>query len=177
MKLFTKAENTADLGEKPDTTPEWYDRFFANVFKFSANVRACWIWTGAFDGDGYGMFSYGRVSKTGGRTAAQRAHRFVFEKFMGAPIPGDLVVMHMCDTPQCVNPLHLCLGTIDDNMADRNRKGRQARGERNRGARLTEAQVLEIRASTEHPNILAERYGVSAPLIYNIISRRIWRHI
>lgn len=180
MSLFTKAENTSGLGKKPappDVLPEWHRKFFANVFRISRSPQACWIWTGPFDGCGYGMFSHDRISKSGGRTAAHRAHRFLYEKFLGVEIFGGLVVMHSCDTPQCVNPLHLGLGTIDDNMADRNRKGRQARGERAHRSRLTETQVLEIRASDETAVRLAARYQVSTPIIYNIRARRIWRHI
>ena len=38
--------------------------------------------------------------------------------------PGDLVVCHTCDHPNCINPLHLYLGTQGDNLKDRARKGR-----------------------------------------------------
>lgn len=175
MPLFHKHEGPI-AAPPPDVLPDWHTRFFMRVFKFG-DRNGCWIWTGPFDECGYGMFSYERASARGGRTAAQRAHRFLFEKFLGTSIPGGLVVMHACDTPQCVNPFHLSLGTIDDNMIDRNSKGRQARGERNANAVLTEGDVLSIRASTDHADALAARFGVSAPLIYNIRSRRIWRHI
>ena len=73
--------------------------------------------------------------------------------------------------------LHLYVGTIQCNVADRDRKGRQARGESNAHAKLTKQQVLDIRASDRHPNEIAAEYGVSVPLIHNIVSRRIWRHI
>lgn len=175
MGLFKPADGPTSP-PPPDVQPDWYERFFMCVFKLDG-WRGCWVWTGPFDGSGYGMFSWERQSKTGGRTAAQRAHRFAFEKFLGATIPESLVVMHACDAPQCVNPMHLSLGTIDCNMADRNRKGRQARGERAWRSRLTADQVLEIRASTEIATRLATRYGVSLPVIYNIRARRIWRHI
>ncbi len=161
---------------KPDVaTPDWYPRFFASVYRFSR--KGCWIWTGPFDACGYGMFSYDRKSSTGGRTAAVRAHRFCLEQYQGIKIPNDMVVLHRCDTPQCVNPVHLLVGTIDDNMADRNSKGRQARGEKNAIAKLTTQQVLEIRASDLRPMDLAAIYGVSPGLISNIRARRIWRHI
>jgi hypothetical protein len=39
-------------------------------------------------------------------------------------IPRGLVVCHRCDTPLCINPDHLFLGTQKDNMADRAKKVR-----------------------------------------------------
>lgn len=32
--------------------------------------------------------------------------------------------MHTCDTPMCVNPDHLRIGTQKENMDDRDKKGR-----------------------------------------------------
>lgn len=91
-------------------------RFWAKVRKGS--VSACWLWTGGKFKSGYG--SIGR----GGRgTGCARAHRVSYELNVG-PIPPGLHVLHMCDTPACVNPRHLWVGTQQDNMADRKAKGR-----------------------------------------------------
>ena len=56
------------------------------------------------------------------------AHRVAYQVFKGE-IPAGMCVMHTCDTPLCVNPDHLRLGTHQENIADRSRKGRT----RNRG--------------------------------------------
>lgn len=37
---------------------------------------------------------------------------------------------HTCDNPWCINPDHLYIGTIDDNIDDMIERGRSNRGER-----------------------------------------------
>lgn len=75
----------------------------------------CWIWMGSKDKDGYGLISIN--SKYIG------AHRVSWKLHFG-PIPNNLFVCHHCDTPSCVNPYHLFLGTHQDNMKDAGRKHR-----------------------------------------------------
>lgn len=75
----------------------------------------CWLWTGAMTADGYGT-----VSVSGRMT---RAHRWAVA-LDGRDATGK-VVMHKCDTPLCVNPAHLTIGTPADNVADMIAKGRR----------------------------------------------------
>jgi hypothetical protein len=80
----------------------------------------CWHWKASLARGGYGSFRFhGR---------AQQAHRVAWQLTHGA-IPPGFDVLHRCDTPGCVNPGHLFLGTHADNMADKVAKGRQAKGE------------------------------------------------
>jgi hypothetical protein len=81
----------------------------------------CWMWTGAIDRKGYG-----RVWNPG-RTAL--AHRIVWE-LLRSPLIRTQCLLHTCDTPLCVNPDHLWIGTRQDNNRDRDSKGRVARGAR-----------------------------------------------
>ena len=52
-------------------------------------------------------------------------HRVAWEAYNCEPIPEGMHVMHSCDNPMCFNPEHLSLGTNEDNIADKCRKGRQ----------------------------------------------------
>lgn len=123
----------------------------------------CWNWIGMRKN---GKRPYGRTyvgSRTDGTRKVVSAHRHSYEVFNG-PI-GDLHVCHRCDNPPCVNPDHLFLGTAKDNADDRDRKGRNSpapvyRGASGTNAKLTDAQVAEIRASTESSAAIAPRYGV-----------------
>jgi hypothetical protein len=106
------------------------------------------------------------------------AHRISWEIHRG-PIPPGLHVCHKCDTPSCVNPDHLFLGTAADNMADKCAKGRGnfRRGMTSGRAKLTDADVVAIRADRRLQAEIAEAYGVSNPIISRIKSRKIWAHV
>jgi hypothetical protein len=82
----------------------------------------CWLWTASLDADGYGKFA---VGLGGSAQRHVRAHRFAYETFVGS-IADGLVVCHRCDTPNCVRPDHLFLGTPLDNNDDKVSKGRAA---------------------------------------------------
>lgn len=115
------------------------ERFWSKV----AIGDGCWLWLRARFDDGYGAFRFDNRQ--------YRAHRFAWLETRGS-LPSDMLVLHHCDTPLCVRPDHLFLGTPADNMADRDRKGRQARGERH-GSRTHPERVPrgERHGSRSHP--------------------------
>lgn len=82
----------------------------------------CWIWTGAWNQAGYGRVGPRRYPGLP-RKESPLAHRMFYEHHIG-PIPAGMLVMHKCDTPLCVNPAHLTIGTNADNAADKIAKGR-----------------------------------------------------
>ncbi len=137
----------------------------------------CWLWTGAKNGGGYGVFHLGRQD---GKQLRAGAHRYSYALHNG-PIPAGMDVLHKCDNPACVNPDHLFLGTQADNDADRNAKGRQAKGARMGAAKLTEGQVLAIRRAYADGRAklkkLAAEYGVSAMQIWRVVSRQQWTYL
>ena len=75
----------------------------------------CWLWLGAVDRYGYG--------KSHGTDGWKPVPRLFYIAHVGQ-IPYGAQVCHKCDTPLCVNPSHLFLGTARDNAVDRERKRR-----------------------------------------------------
>ena len=72
------------------------DRFWSKVE--GDDPLGCWLWTGTAP-SGYGKFSI----STG---VSVYAHRYAYAAMVG-PIPDGLHLDHTCQTPRCVNPLHL----------------------------------------------------------------------
>lgn len=77
--------------------------------KFFVAENGCWLWQASLTTKGYGSFWDG--------SRLDRAHRYSYKTFRGE-IPKGLIVMHKCDIPACVNPVHLQLGTYQDNVDD-----------------------------------------------------------
>lgn len=165
---------------QPARPPE--ERFWEFVER--RDVDACWLWQGALDKDGYGVFGFDSIVKT------VRAHRFSWKATNGDP--GKLLVLHECDVRPCVNPKHLFLGTNKDNSQDMSRKGRcrpgiqlhpelAARGEQHGMTSLTEKQVQDIKRRYR-PRIvtltnLAKEYDVAVGTVHNIVTGVTWGHV
>jgi hypothetical protein len=89
------------------------ERFWSHVRK----TETCWLWQSTLSNRGYGLFSL-----YGGRQVL--THRFAYELTYGLILPG-IHCLHHCDTPGCVRPDHLFLGSHSDNMRDAKKKGRR----------------------------------------------------
>ncbi len=139
------------------------ERFDGKVFRGGD----CHTWRGCIDRKGYGHFRINRKSPL--------AHRVAYELYVGK-IPSGMCVLHRCDNRACVNPDHLFIGTNDDNVADRVRKGRSMSmpGEDNPGAKVTRKLVLKIRADSRSCRSMAREYGLSHVQIAKIKGRRAW---
>lgn len=130
--------------------------------------ESCWTWIAGMARGGYGRFY------VGGK--AMRAHRYSWMFYIG-PIPDGMYICHTCDNRACVNPEHLFIGTAADNSADMKRKGRSQAGENNGRDKLTNSDVLDIRASSQHYKTLCKRFDVSYSTIHKIKRRVTWTHI
>lgn len=102
-----------DTQEAPERI--WADeKFWPNVDK----QEDCWIWTGTTLGKGYGSIQPDPSKRRTG------AHRFSWALHNGRWPNKGKVIMHSCDQPLCVNPLHLTEGTQSENLKDCVEKGR-----------------------------------------------------
>jgi hypothetical protein len=104
----------------------------------------CWLWTGRrmsnpkFD---YGIIRLPRLRKN------ISAHRLMFALKYGL-IPNKLSVLHKCDTPRCVNPHHLFLGTQSDNhldMVSKNRHHKSQKGFKHPSSIFTEQTLTKAK--------------------------------
>jgi len=125
----------------------------------------CWIWLRSTDGDGYGLHYY--------QGKKHRAHRRSYELFNGQ-IQDGMLVCHRCDTPACVNPAHLFLGSCKDNLQDALKKRRFAVGEKNNKAKLTAYQVEFIKTCRLPTSQLVHDFGVSKSSINRIKRGATW---
>ena len=148
------------------------ERFWAKVIK--AGPDECWLWTGAPDKNGYGRLW---VSQGQAGNITFRAHRYSFEIHNGGAT-GNLFVCHTCDTPSCVNPAHLFLGTPQDNMTDKTKKGRggDLKGSNNGAAKLDNDKVRAIRAmrGTGTLKEIGARFGVDGSTVGYILRGERW---
>ena len=138
--------------------------------------KQCWEWQGS-KRNGYGRMIVG--SRKDGTRKSKSAHRVSYEIYHGE-IPTDMVVCHKCDNPCCVNPSHLFVGTVQDNVSDREAKSRNKiqNGSKNGRAKLNENQVLEIRKKRNSGmsfEKIAKEYGVCKKTIIRAVSGYNWK--
>lgn len=118
-----------------------FKRLYEN---YKVNGSGCWEWQGQTGGTS----PYGQIKKFGKFVGT---HRLSYELCRGE-IPEGMVVCHHCDNPICINPDHLFLGTMKDNMHDMINKGRRVQGKNNprRGIRSKQAKPVMV---------LGKKYG------------------
>lgn len=130
----------------------------------------CWLWSGN------SVAGYGRLTLRGVGLLAHRAAFFA----AGGDLQLEMDVLHSCDTPACINPAHLRLGTHQDNMADRKSRGRSSggdlKGEQCPWAKVSAEQVAAIRGESRPGRLAAPEYGISKAQFYRIKRRERWSH-
>jgi len=139
------------------------DRFWAKVQK----TDSCWLWDGGKSHNGYGVFSI----KYKGYRATHVAWFLTYGKF-----PTQWL-LHSCDNPSCVNPLHLHEGSAGDNNKEKVERGRCPQGINVYNARFTEQDIRDIRSDKRYLREIAVEYGVHLNTIHAIKSGKNWKHV
>lgn len=135
----------------------------------------CLVWTGLVTSDGYGLIRVGKRKRL--------VHRVAYRLTHGADaLPDDVILLHKCDNPPCVNVSHLTPGTHADNVHDCMTKGRGdcPKAEEHPHAKLTVDDVLSIRARIaggEKGVDLAKEFGVWPSAISKAKNGRTWREL
>ncbi len=125
----------------------------------------CWPWTGRISAAGYGICTIRRQKLL--------AHRVALVLAGTTPLPSQCV-LHSCDCPHCVNPIHLRVGSHADNSRDRVARKRVPNRKLSEGsvaaARLANADGRSIRS-------LAKQHSVSWPVMWNAVRGVTWKHV
>lgn len=154
----------------PILTEKQQERFWPKVQKSDG----CWLWTGSTSSRGYGNFVVGGNINC-------LAHRLSWAIANQQEAPMDKVMRHKCDTPLCVNPAHLELGTQKENIADAKRRGHYIFGEHNGKAKLTDFEVYAMRRLHYVDGLtiveVGRRYNVTGDTAWSAIRGKTWAHV
>lgn len=75
-------------------------------------------------------------------------------------MPAEAYVLHRCDTPRCINPDHLILGTQAENMQQANNSGRKSH--------LDAEAANKIKGDKRPGAVIAAEYGITRDHVYKI---------
>lgn len=145
------------------------DQFFADRMVVD-EATGCHEWQRHVSQNGYGTVKHKRKQWP--------AHRFMWA-YKNGDIPDGMVICHKCDNRCCINPDHLFLGTTQDNVDDKMKKGRftPLRGEKSGTAKLKEQDVIAILRDSRPQAKIARDYGVSQSNICLIKQRKAWQEV
>lgn len=173
------ADNNVYHSKIPNLDEGIINRFWDKV-ALTEDYNLCWIWQAGCSERGYGRYHI--IDRD------FAAHRIAYVLHYKKD-PLEFGVLHSCDNPRCVNPKHLFLGTNNDNVQDKVKKGRQARPtnkwkgkERpeikkwnNPQNKLSESQWYEVKNIYEKGKLsyqkIADIYGISKRATMGIVKK------
>lgn len=163
---ISRVEYYERLESNRKTLKDYVTKFWKLVDKKS-NIE-CWLWKGRKNKKGYGIICIGSTNLT-------LAHRYSYILFNKLDIlPSNVIVMHKCNNPICVNPNHLVGGTQKENMLDRALAGKTPAGEKSGRSKLKNREVEEIRKIWNTTNKsaieLARQFNVTSRTVYQLVN-------
>lgn len=166
--------------EKPaGVDPADWDKFWSHVLADAET--GCWFWMlKSGPRKGQRSIRYGAFYTL--ERPFEHSHRVAARWLLGELAPGA-VVLHSCDRPPCVSPLHLVIGTTRENVWDAIRKGRQPlalRAVPPPTQKLDASHVHAIKrlvASGVRQSTIARAFDVTDGTISMIVTGRSWRSL
>jgi hypothetical protein len=164
LKKYGVVVSIRNKAKPKRTSEEWFkvrsQRFWASVDM--TNKDGCWEWKKFRDPIGYGRCKISELKSNAGGYA----HRTAWVLTNGS-IPEGLCVCHSCDNPACCNPAHLWLGTMTENIKDRDKK--------HRNRQIPESKKQDI--LREYNNGMSQAkiariYGICVGTVHRIVHRR-----
>jgi hypothetical protein len=154
----------------PGQEGPFFDRFVARIDGGDWSPQRCWEWRGAVTAKGgYGVFAPSK-------RVQYRAHRYALMAYTGRA-PAQMV-LHKCDNPRCVNPMHLMEGDHGENMRQMAERRRATREERHHKSKLTFHEAVAIavlHASGDYTTTeLGAMFGVSKATAIAVASGVNW---
>lgn len=135
--------------------------------------KGCMPWLGNILKHGYGQVKI--------KQQPYYAHRIAYYIKTGID-PKELLILHECNNPSCVNPEHLILGTNSDNMLQKFREGRASnKGNNHSQHLLNEELVRQIRELSKNGMTIVEiakRFTfVHVETVGSVVRRTTWDHV
>ena len=151
--------------------------------KVNINIRVeepdkCWPWTGSKGKEGRGYWRPSWRHESIKHVAARVALALAEDRIVGE----DDYVLHSCDTPNCCNPKHLRVGTLQDNADDRTKRGRNNHvfGPSHPKTSLTEDDVRLVRTLRSEgwsDGMLSFHFNVSRGVVNQILSGKSYKWV